>query len=260
MPNEPSTPATTPALLQRSASSDAVSQRPPPTPTDLATGQEADTAELETHDTSPDIVDPTAPVHKPENHEQEKETFPEPEDGQSIADVSDQLGGGTHEATPVEGESKLGDLVPNSKSSPEKDVNDQADTSASTMDESFSEPVQFPTLDQAPNASDRSANRISISYANSTRRLVIDADVVKKVRILRAKARVEITLSVEVIREKNVEGDEKAVEGSEKKVEGDDKVLTLGEYDRFRGILVSLISYLDCVGTIFYALHKGRGV
>ncbi|KAG8764961.1 hypothetical protein FRC12_007781 [Ceratobasidium sp. 428] len=139
------------------------------------------------------------------------------------------------------------------------------------MDESFSEPVQFPTLNPtASTTSDRSANRISISYANSTRRLVIDADVVKKVRILRAKARVEITFRVGLVgegdekvgkgevgkekAEEKVEDEEKAgaekgkekvgedtekEKAEEKKGLEDVKALALGEQDRFRGVLAS---------------------
>ncbi|KAH7339111.1 hypothetical protein B0J17DRAFT_401961 [Rhizoctonia solani] len=94
--------------------------------------------------------------------------------------------------------------------------------SASTIDE----PIAFPSLDSPtiskaqplPSVPDRSANRISISYANSTRRLVIDADVVKKVRIVRAKARVEISLMVEVVRGDNPEaGDEEKEPKTEEK-------------------------------------------
>ena len=42
-----------------------------------------------------------------------------------------------------------------------------------------------------------SPNRISISYAGSSRRLVLDADVVEDVKIRRAEGRIDITLSLE---------------------------------------------------------------
>lgn len=79
--------------------------------------------------------------------------------------------------------------------------------SASTIapeDESFAEPAIFPTLDPQPCVPDRSANRLSISYTNSTRRLVTDADMVKGVRIMHAKASVKIMPEV-VVRGENTE-------------------------------------------------------
>jgi hypothetical protein len=141
----------------------------------------------------------------------------------------------------------------------ESEAHDAADMSGSTIDD----PIAFPSLD-SPNVSksqplpqvpDRSANRISISYANSTRRLVIDADVVKKVRIVRAKARVEITLAVELVKSDPVSDhaeetkDEKPVEveqkenGVDSKEHGKGEKLLLAEYDRFRGVLVSCVLF-----------------
>lgn len=46
------------------------------------------------------------------------------------------------------------------------------------------------------NAALPSPNRISISYAGSTRRLVIDADVVENIRIRRGVGRIDVTLSL----------------------------------------------------------------
>ncbi|CAE7175379.1 unnamed protein product [Rhizoctonia solani] len=123
----------------------------------------------------------------------------------------------------------------------------EADVSTSTIDE----PIAFPSLDspaitKTQSQPDRSANRISISYANSTRRLVIDADVVKKVRIVRAKARVEITLMVDVVRggaaeeSKEVKQNGKEEEEPASVKEDKDEKLVLGEHDRFRGVLVEV--------------------
>ena len=42
-----------------------------------------------------------------------------------------------------------------------------------------------------------SANRVSISYASGTKRLVIDAEVVDRLKLLRAEGRVEIALKLE---------------------------------------------------------------
>lgn len=42
-----------------------------------------------------------------------------------------------------------------------------------------------------------SANRLSISYANGLRRLVIDADIVEKMRVFRAESRIEVAMTVE---------------------------------------------------------------
>jgi hypothetical protein len=44
------------------------------------------------------------------------------------------------------------------------------------------------------------ADRISISYARNTRRMVIDAEVVQKVLILRSEGRIEITVALEEAR------------------------------------------------------------
>ena len=41
-----------------------------------------------------------------------------------------------------------------------------------------------------------SANRLSVSYAGATRRLVIDAEVVPKLKVFRAEGRVEVTVSL----------------------------------------------------------------
>ena len=41
-----------------------------------------------------------------------------------------------------------------------------------------------------------SANRLSVSYAGATRRLVIDAEVVPKLKVFRAEGRIEVTVSL----------------------------------------------------------------
>ena len=41
-----------------------------------------------------------------------------------------------------------------------------------------------------------SANRLSVSYAGATRRLVIDAEVVPKLKVFRAEGRIEVTISL----------------------------------------------------------------
>lgn len=46
-------------------------------------------------------------------------------------------------------------------------------------------------------SSEPSADRISISYARNTRRMVLDAGIVKAVKIFRADARIELTVSIE---------------------------------------------------------------
>ncbi|KAI0771496.1 hypothetical protein BD413DRAFT_549026 [Trametes elegans] len=42
-----------------------------------------------------------------------------------------------------------------------------------------------------------SANRISVSYAGATKRLVVDAEVVPKLKVFRAEGRIEVTLSLQ---------------------------------------------------------------
>lgn len=53
--------------------------------------------------------------------------------------------------------------------------------------------------DDQPNEPARvpSANRLSISYAAATRRLVIDAEVVEKLKVFRHEARIEVHMNIE---------------------------------------------------------------
>lgn len=51
-----------------------------------------------------------------------------------------------------------------------------------------------------------SANRISISYAGGTRRLVIDAGIVERLKVFRAEGRIEVTLTVERLDESGFKG------------------------------------------------------
>ena len=55
--------------------------------------------------------------------------------------------------------------------------------------------------DDQPNTSEAarvpSANRLSISYAAATRRLVIDAEVVEKLKVFRHEARIEVHMNIE---------------------------------------------------------------
>lgn len=46
----------------------------------------------------------------------------------------------------------------------------------------------------APKAAQEMANRVSISYARNTRRIIIDADSVESLRIFRAEGRIEVTV------------------------------------------------------------------
>lgn len=72
-----------------------------------------------------------------------------------------------------------------------------------------------PSVKSEPqSASAPSANRLSISYAAATRRLVVDAGVVEKVKVFRQEARIEVHM--------NIDKDDSG---------------------RFRGILVSVVLY-----------------
>jgi len=62
-------------------------------------------------------------------------------------------------------------------------------TSTGTNPEGASAP---PPATKAP-----SANRLSISYASGTRRLLIDADIVEKMTVMRSEGRIEVAMSVE---------------------------------------------------------------
>jgi hypothetical protein len=50
------------------------------------------------------------------------------------------------------------------------------------------------------------ANRLSISYAGGSRRLVIDADVVSKLKVFRSEGRIEVNLNVEKEDESSLKG------------------------------------------------------
>ncbi|KAG8896841.1 hypothetical protein FRC00_005200 [Tulasnella sp. 408] len=58
-------------------------------------------------------------------------------------------------------------------------------------------PTPAPQVTNAPRAPLPSPNRISISYAGSARRLVIDADVIESVRIKRGEGRIDVVLMLD---------------------------------------------------------------
>jgi len=65
-------------------------------------------------------------------------------------------------------------------------------TSTSNASAHNPEPANPPVVTRQP-----SANRLSISYANGLRRLVIDADIVEKLQVFRAESRIEVAMTVE---------------------------------------------------------------
>ncbi|KAB5589964.1 Protein IWS1 [Ceratobasidium theobromae] len=236
---------------------DTVSHKPPPTP-----GEDTPVDIQDHHGSSVDIslVDGQIPTENgPEEHP--AESTPAPSEGNPVA-LTGVLDAEAQETNPPTADATTTADHPTTEENGTFVVS-EADISVSTIapDE---EPIAFPSLDDkdktkdaslarttngtAARLPDRSANRISISYANSTRRLVIDADVVKRVKIIRAKARVEITLEVVVVRStaEKVEPDDKKdkdvkdEDGQTAKVEDEsenkDEKLVLGEHDRFRGV------------------------
>jgi 20S proteasome subunit alpha 6 len=64
----------------------------------------------------------------------------------------------------------------------------------------YGEPNRLPMKSELqPGVPAPSANRLSISYAAGTKRLVINAEIVEQLKILRSNGRVEITLRVEKV-------------------------------------------------------------
>ncbi|CAE6458884.1 unnamed protein product [Rhizoctonia solani] len=239
---------------------DAVSQKPPPTPTPRESTP-VDPPQLESTPAPPvegqvpmenGSAEPHVEGATTSNDEPSAIVDPAPPTTEETAEPRDSTASSVVQENVVSSEAGDVSLIDDSLADAhgidhESEAHDAADMSASTIDE----PIAFPSLDSPaaskshplPQAPDRSANRISISYANSTRRLVIDADVVKKVRIVRAKARVEITLSVEVVRGDKAEETKDVKQNEEEKepeTETKDEKLVLGEHDRFRGVLVEV--------------------
>lgn len=92
------------------------------------------------------------------------------------------------------------DHLPEPPASPLSNVQSASTSTASAHGDTSTQ------LMQAKSARTPSANRLSISYANGGRRLIIDAEVVDSVKVYRAEGRIEVRISVSMDGEKDLKG------------------------------------------------------
>lgn len=98
---------------------------------------------------------------------------------------------GVNAATASEGHGPQGEQehLPEPPASPVSNTVASSISTGTTNAEGASVP---PPATKAP-----SANRLSISYASGTRRLLIDADIVEKMTVMRSEGRIEVAMTVE---------------------------------------------------------------
>ncbi len=89
---------------------------------------------------------------------------------------------------------------------PEPPASPVVQSAATSVASPHAEPVSQPPprLPTKPGRTS-SANRLSISYANGNRRLIVDAEVVENVKVFRSEGRIEVTVSA-ALSEKDLRG------------------------------------------------------
>ncbi|KAF8322261.1 hypothetical protein DL93DRAFT_2163096 [Clavulina sp. PMI_390] len=181
-----------------------------------------------TRDTFPELVDP--PSHFPSSAvaegdieissqappdiaEHDHDVPPsEPDDSMSTSEVGAMLDGSAGEdvkpaqADPLpisDSGDANGDETPVAKVEPLED--ESKPPQPPTPADPWGSPIKAPHSNVVlPSGSRPSPDRISISYAGSSRRLVLDAEIVKSVKILRAAGRVEVKFVLEPIADSSI--------------------------------------------------------
>lgn len=170
------------SVLASSSSSDTSVAAPP---TESVAPDEEPPAD---HAHSPDVPAPTAPDENTASSASLIE--------RSLTQIDSSVG-----QTRVAGVDDLLQFDPTTQSELHFDGPASSDTStliSGSTTSTLSEPNRLPMKTESqPVVRTPSANRLSISYAAGTKRLVINAEIVEQLKILRGDGRVEITMRIE---------------------------------------------------------------
>ncbi|CAO1634927.1 unnamed protein product [Parajaminaea phylloscopi] len=117
--------------------------------------------------------------------------------GDAAEPPADEIASQNEEPVLPNGSSATGTLAAASSQKEEEE-----ETARGSVEEADSYPTSSPTSSWSPfsvNPPQSALNRISISYAEGRRRIMIDADVIKAVRIFRGAGRIEIDVKVTTV-------------------------------------------------------------